>query len=328
MFVISNDTEPHIIHSSTPTTGGGESIYWPYLSKFSTPTIGDSDLLNTPKDNSSLESMAKKLAWVTSFPRFAHSNVRATKRAGTSIDWAYDTFGSAAFHISISNKDFEDCLNYDLWGSTNAKNLMKYAAKVSRDPFSLPHGPEVRAELSRTILESINEPMSIDLRAVDTDEMVSMVLLYLDSHPYDTNSSPHATFNTSSVSIFNEATKSDENVAFLSFEIDFPEDIELGNHVFYFQAEDEVGTRGPILAQSFKIGSYTNVPTNSPTRSNEPSISHAPTGKTHKKECSSLSDKYACVNEYGHRCQWNCCNTKNQLLCLLKGECIDKVNET
>lgn len=202
-------------------------------------------------DGVQLEKIANSFASLTT-PKFSSSNFRATIRTGTPVDFAYDTYKSAAFNVRIGNGEHQDCGYFNNKVERNVNNILLYSARLSRSPFSMSKGPELDITLSETEVSPTNM-LKVEIGLVGSTNPSNLTAsLYIDYHPYE---------DQNATRIINENVLSKKHHLSIL-------DLEEGEHVLYIQGTDVAGNVGIVKAAKFNVtfdSSLTITPTMAPT---------------------------------------------------------------
>jgi len=219
------------IHSS------GELFYWPY----------SSDSVALAPNKVDLFALGKKLASFTT-PRYRSDNISPFENGarGVTTHYTYEQLGVPGYTIELGTAFYEKCDYFETYVLGSAKRSLFYLARVSKAPYQFPKGPEVMS-ISITQNDStveVNSIISDSERALGYstgNQNIVSVELFLDSHPYDTNS----TFYDQVSDNFNNSTSAE-----VIFNIPFI-DLNSGQHILYLQAHD-TGGPGPVYSAFFE----------------------------------------------------------------------------
>lgn len=219
----------------------GHDIYYPW---------GHQTFTNLNKQE--LTALAKKMGFFTSPPYSSSNLVYAT--TGDTTDWSHEALGVVSYTLEIGYTFYLPCSYFEDNTVDNVFKMLLYASRVAKAPYKLPQGPDViRITLSNSTV-STSETLDVDIEVSDSQyalfyetgyDKITSVKLYIDTHPYDDNSSPNmeeTSFDTTS------STQS------LTFNVDVS-DLAVGTHILYIQADDDSIGSGPVYSTFFEVTS-------------------------------------------------------------------------
>ena len=226
-------------------------------------------------DDDALQALGRKVQfynnydlWAPGSPDFQYT------AAGDASDYMYGALSTASFGLELGEDFYESCNNFPEIVRINLPGLL-YAAKISRQPFSLVKGPDI-VELSPTLFSG---EMVVSVQASDSqraagqstgDQGVSSVQLYLDVHPDDYQLGRDTTWTMSLKGSNSDVYTFETEINFDAAEIAVPsqrQGISSGRHILYAQAKDSDGYKGPVSSLFFDVEkSDTSSPTPRPSR--------------------------------------------------------------
>ncbi|MBW7881617.1 MAG: peptidase M14 [Caldilineaceae bacterium] len=128
----------------------------------------------SPND-SQLRTLGRKFGYFTGY-RVCQSGEFGClyQTSGTTDDWAYGELGVASYTFELGTDFFQSCNDFETTILTGTLDALTFAAKVARQPYQLPAGPEiVTATVSITATAQPTQvvagtPMTLTVRADDS----------------------------------------------------------------------------------------------------------------------------------------------------------------
>ena len=216
----------------------GQDFFWPFA-------YTDAYVSNNEFD---FRAFANKMASYTN-PIFDTRNLFSVA-SGDTTDFVYESIGAAPFTVELGNSFHQSCSYFERYTTKNAEQVILYGARVALAPYQLPKGPDStlitlsRSHLRYTDSLKVDVTVSDRARALGFDsgnQKLTSIEMFIDSHPYDRDSSPYARITNGLNSP--DATK--------TFHVRLSE-YHKGQHIIYIQAHDEDGP-GPVYSKFFDI---------------------------------------------------------------------------
>jgi carboxypeptidase T len=190
-----------------------------------------------------LQTIARKIAFLNGLPAARSSDFGAI--GGATDDWSFGTLGVVAFTIELGGNDFfPPCSTYESSIGPPAVASFFMAARTVRAPYRLPAGPDVlgltatASATGVTLTASANDARY--LPATEPTQAITSVALY-NSVPWAAGATPIASFAATD-GIFNS------NIEAITLNVSDAQLPLVANTLFYAQATDAAGNKGPISA--------------------------------------------------------------------------------
>lgn len=213
------------------SNGGGTWFPWGNTNNGSAPNA------------TQLQTIARKLGFLNGLPASRSSASGAI--GGATDDWTFGTLGVVAFTIELGGDDFyPPCTTYESTIGPPAVASFFMAARVARAPYRLPAGPDVlnlTASSSAggvTLTASANDARY--LPASEPTQAIASVALY-NSVPWGFGATPIANFAATDGSF-------SSNIEAITLNLPEAQLPTAPNTLFYAQATDAAGNKGPISA--------------------------------------------------------------------------------
>ncbi len=202
---------------------------------------GDSDAL--APNNSQFQTIARKMAYLNGLPSAKSSASGAI--GGATDDWTFGTFGVAAFTVELGGSSFfPPCTTFESSIGPPAVASFFMAARSARAPYRLPAGPDVLGLTATpsaggvTLTASANDTR-YDSAAEPTQAIVSVELY--NGVPWAAGATPIANFAATD-GTFNSTIEA------VSLNLPAAQLPLVANTLFYAQATDAAGNKGPVSA--------------------------------------------------------------------------------
>ena len=204
-----------------------------------------------------LRTLGRRLAWFNGYT--PQQSVQLYPTDGTTIDFAYGEQGVAAYVFEIGTSFFQDCGTFE--GAILPDNLdaLFYAARVAREPYRQPAGPDVVDPVLGPFLVDPGEAISIEALVDDTRsensngsepvQAISGAEIWIDDAPWDTGAQPVATMTA-----LDGAFDSPNETVAGTFDTS---GLAPGRHFAFVRGLDAAGNYGPVSARFFWIADGT-----------------------------------------------------------------------
>lgn len=190
-----------------------------------------------------LQTIARKMAFLNGLPAARSSNFGAI--GGATDDWTFGTLGVAAFTIELGGNDFfPPCTTFESSIGPPAVASLFMATRSARAPYRLPAGPDVlnltavSSAGGTTISASANDARY--LPATEPTQTIASVAFY-NTAPWAAAAAPIASFSATD-GAFNS------NIEALTLNLPEAQLPSVANTLFYAQATDAAGNKGPVSA--------------------------------------------------------------------------------
>jgi len=204
-----------------------------------------------PAPNSaSLVALGRRFAWFNSYT--PQQSVGLYPTDGTTDDFAYGELGVPAFTFELGTAFFQDCGSFENRIYPDNLQALLYAAKVVREPYRLPFGPEAREVRVQPDLAAPGEPLQ--LVAVLDDSRSSVVN---GSVPVQAIAAAHAYVDippwaVGAQGLALQAQDGSFNATVETAVADIAAS-RVGRQLVYVQGEDASGARGPVGAALVEV---------------------------------------------------------------------------
>lgn len=219
----------------------GNLVLWPW--GFTT---------NNAPNGDGLQTLGRKFGFFNQYTPKQASGLYKTD--GDSDGFAYGDLGLAGYTFEVGSKFFESCIYFQQ--NIIAENLpaLLYAAKIARNPYIIPSGPEaINLSLSPK-LAGANSEITLqahisDNRYYSVDEptqAISAAEYYIDTPPWITSTIPISYSMNVEDGIF------DENIEMVTASISTT-GLSQGRHIVFVRGQDTAGIWGPVSAEFIYI---------------------------------------------------------------------------
>merc|ERR1712151_697581 len=169
--------------------------------------------------------------------------------SGASLDYAYGTISLMAHALELGDDFYQDCDVFDDDISPRNIDVLLYGAKITRDPFLLPMGPDVTSiTLSNDYIASSSTIcVTIAFKSnvyIQSNATISDIIIKTDDNIIDNDG---ITVPVDSSSIIRNNSENTYN-----FLISL-NDVDVGKHTLHIQGIDSVGYTGPMSSIFFII---------------------------------------------------------------------------
>lgn len=226
---------------------------------------------STPAPNgTALQTLGRRFAYFNNYT--PQQSIGLYPTDGTSDGVSYGELGVAAYTFELGTSFFQSCTTYN--NTIKPQNLpaLIYAAKVVREPYRIPGGPDVTSmSLSNDASGAgvtAGTPVTVTASATDTrfnnsngtepTQAINAAEAYIDTPPWVAGATPIAL--SAADGAFNSSTESLTGTLGTG-------GLSLGKHIVYVRARDASGQFGPVTAQFLNIVNVTP-PQNNETEPN------------------------------------------------------------
>lgn len=199
----------------------------------------------TAPNNAPLVALGRRFAWFNGYT--PQQSVGLYPTDGTTDDFAYGELGVPAYTFELGTAFFQDCASFENRIAPDNLQALMYAAKVVREPYRLPFGPEARALRVEPDLPVVGETVQLsavidDSRSSTTGgsvpvQAIAAARAYLGTPPWQGGAQALAL----------QASDGTFNANVESVGAALPT-ASVGRQLVYVQGEDASGARGPVAA--------------------------------------------------------------------------------
>jgi len=218
----------------------GEDVLWPYGFDYS----------SVAPNNIELQTFGRKLAYFNEYtPQQSSPSYVAS---GATDDFAYGTFGVAAFTIEMGTTFFQDCTSFENTIFPNNLETLLYAAKVARTPYMTPSGPDaLDLEVPPEQL-AFNQTFTISAVINDTryqnvfepTQAITAAQYSIDQPPWEIGATLYPMFPQDGVY--------DSTIELVTALVN-PIGLSGGRHILYVIGQDGDGNWGAVSAAFFTL---------------------------------------------------------------------------
>jgi carboxypeptidase T len=213
----------------------GQQVLWPWSFSSSAAPNG-----------SALQTLGRKLAIFNGYlPQ------QSSPQDGTALDHAYGELGTASVRMEIGTEYFQSCPAFESTILPDNLDALLFAARVLRDPYRSPSGPEaISISLSRanaSIGESVTLSATLDDTRFNNDngtepsQVITAARYYVNTPSWVSSPAPAALPMSAVDGSF------DSKLEVIQAEIDTSV-LGAGRHTIFLQGEDSSGNWGPVAA--------------------------------------------------------------------------------
>ena len=246
------DQRPDNLNSAAPvdTTGlfidlqsYGEQVLWPW-SFTSTATA----------NGTALQTLGRKLAVFNDY--YPAQAIAAGTRDGTALDYAYGTLGVPSYRMEVGTTYFENCAAFENTILPNNLDMLLFTARVLRDPYMSPFGPEaINVSLSATQVsqgETVTLTATMDDARFNTSngaepiQSIAAAQYYIDSPSWISSPAPVAWSMSAADGSFDSTSE------IVQAQID-SSTLGTGRHTIFLNGKDGDGSWGPVAAVFLEV---------------------------------------------------------------------------
>ena len=192
-----------------------------------------------------LVALGRRFAWFNGYT--PQQSVGLYPTDGTTDDFAYGELGVPAYTFELGTAFFQDCASFESRIAPDNLQALMYAAKVVREPYRLPFGPEARELRVEPDLPVVGETVLLsavidDSRSSTTGgsvpvQAIAAARAYVGTPPWQGGAQAVAL----------QAQDGAFNASVETTRVEWPA-TDVGRQLVYVQGEDASGARGPVAA--------------------------------------------------------------------------------
>jgi len=171
--------------------------------------------------------------------------------SGASLDYAYGTISLMAHALELGDDFYQDCDVFDNDISPRNIDVLLYGAKITRDPFLLPMGPDVTSISLSNDYVTVSSTICVTVTIKPNKQIQSKATITDIIIKSDNNIIDGITIPVASAMRFNDDDDNDNKNTY-NFLISL-NGLDIGRHTLHIQGTDSIGYTGPMSSIFFII---------------------------------------------------------------------------